>query len=590
VDRLACVDLPAFPLQLLLKRRPEWRGWPCAVVDRDSPQGVILWVNEGARALRILPGQRYAAGLSLSSELRADVVPRQEVEQGVERVTALMHGFTPNVEPSGDEPGVFWLDAGGLGRLFRSASRWAGAIREGLQRDELDGTVVVGFTRFGAYAVARSSARTGRGTRSGGAVVFRTAGEEEEATRAVPIERLGFEPALRDALGKLGVTRLGQFLELPAQGLLERFGEEAWRLHRMASGRLWTPLDPVEDQLPLTESMELERPEVGAERLLFVVKQLLDPLLAELERRHRAARGLCLAFGLEDGSTHEGQTIRPAEPTRDAAQLLDLVRLYLESMTLTAGVVRLDLEVEEDLAPSDQLRLWAENPRRDARAADRALARLRAELGADAIARAVLTEGHMPEACFRWEPFESLAAVRPIRVTRSVNASGFAQGERVPRAAPLDHAAKDDSFARGVDGGSRILAAGRSTEVAAEARSRSPAAERGSGWPGARRGRPAAVDGAPEARPPGRPLVRRMLRRPRPLPPRQHHLRDDGWLIRGNDHGAVSRFVGPFVVSGGWWMRAVHRDYHYAETQRGDLLWVYFDRQRRRWFLQGSVE
>ena len=28
----------------------------------------------------------------------------------------------------------------------------------------------------------------------------------------------------------------------------------------------------------------------------------------------------------------------------------------------------------------------------------------------------------------------------------------------------------------------------------------------------------------------------------------------------------------------------------FAETQRGELLWVYYDRQRRRWFLQGVVD
>ena len=40
----------------------------------------------------------------------------------------------------------------------------------------------------------------------------------------------------------------------------------------------------------------------------------------------------------------------------------------------------------------------------------------------------------------------------------------------------------------------------------------------------------------------------------------------------------------------GWWNRPVHREYHFAETQKGELLWVYYDRSRRRWFLQGRVE
>jgi len=69
-------------------------------------------------------------------------------------------------------------------------------------------------------------------------------------------------------------------------------------------------------------------------------------------------------------------------------------------------------------------------------------------------------------------------------------------------------------------------------------------------------------------------------------------VRDDGWVLAGLEHGAVTRVVGPYVVSGGWWAGAgeVHREYHFAETRRGDCLWLYYDRARRRWFQHGAVE
>ena len=61
---------------------------------------------------------------------------------------------------------------------------------------------------------------------------------------------------------------------------------------------------------------------------------------------------------------------------------------------------------------AEQLRVFAEQPRRDLAAADRALARLRAELGEESVVRAVLCDGHLPEACFAWQP---IAAVRAAR-------------------------------------------------------------------------------------------------------------------------------------------------------------------------------
>jgi protein ImuB len=47
---------------------------------------------------------------------------------------------------------------------------------------------------------------------------------------------------------------------------------------------------------------------------------------------------------------------------------------------------------------------------------------------------------------------------------------------------------------------------------------------------------------------------------------------------------------GPFRKSGGWWVRTVERDYYFVETDAGALLWVFYDRVRRGWFLQGFVD
>jgi protein ImuB len=87
-----------------------------------------------------------------------------------------------------------------------------------------------------------------------------------------------------------------------------------------------------------------------------------------------------------------------------------------------------------------------------------------------------------------------------------------------------------------------------------------------------------------------RSLVRRIQARPLALPPRPPSERNDNWLMQGLEVGAVVRMLGPYVVSGGWWHSTVHREYHFVETRRGDILWVYHDRRRRRWYLQGRVE
>lgn len=93
---------------------------------------------------------------------------------------------------------------------------------------------------------------------------------------------------------------------------------------------------------------------------------------------------------------------------------------------------------------------------------------------------------------------------------------------------------------------------------------------------------------AQPCRTPVRVLVRYLQDRPIPLESRQRS-EPDGWLVAGLAAGPVDERSGPFVISGGWWAREVRRDYYFVKTRRGDLLWIYHDRVRRRWFLQGGV-
>src|SRR5918999_261930 len=311
-DRLACVDLPAFPLQLLLKRHPEWSAYPAAVVAEDKPQGLILQVNESARRCGVLPGLRYAAGFSLARGLRAGEVPPAEILQAIVALTQRLIRFTPEVEPSAPEPGVFWLNGKGLQRLYASPQKWASAIYKDIKTQKLQASLVVGFSRFGTYAVAKQKQ---------GITVFADAAEEHGAAHKVPLDRLDIEAKFRDTLFKLGIKTVGGLLSLPSAGFRERFGAQAHRLYRMAAGDLWTPLDPCVPEEAVAQRHLLDDPESDATRLLFLIKQLLHPMLATLAARRQALSALRLGFMIDKGEWLKEQ-IRPAVPTLDAAQIL----------------------------------------------------------------------------------------------------------------------------------------------------------------------------------------------------------------------------------------------------------------------------
>ena len=61
------------------------------------------------------------------------------------------------------DTGTFWLNASGLEKLQPDLRQWAQAIREDLHGVQLGASVVVGFDRFGTFAMARQ-ASYGRST------------------------------------------------------------------------------------------------------------------------------------------------------------------------------------------------------------------------------------------------------------------------------------------------------------------------------------------------------------------------------------------------------------------------------------------
>ncbi|MHC4958188.1 MAG: Y-family DNA polymerase [Planctomycetota bacterium] len=406
--RLACIELPAFPLQLLLHREKNWRGRPVAVVEQDKPQAKILWLNERAREQGILPGMRYAAGLALCGELCADVVSEKDIARGVAQVVQRLRTFGPDVEPCEEEPGLFWVGAGGLKRLNPSLEAWGFRIRSELKQAGFACGVVLGFSRFAVGALAKSL----RGPRL---VVFPDEASERAALQKVPLDRLRLDAAVRNDLRALGTVTVGDLLALPPVGLRERFGDEVHALHRLARGQEEIPVQPEEELEPLSEHFILDGDmdgETNVTRLLFLVKRMLDPLLERAAARREALAELFLEMKLERSATRV-ERLCPADPTLDARQLLDLVLLRLESEQLESGVIELRLGARGVKATRKQLELFAQKPKRDTEAAKRAFARLRAEFGERAVVFARLAEGHLPEACFTWTPMHDLPAAKP---------------------------------------------------------------------------------------------------------------------------------------------------------------------------------
>jgi protein ImuB len=482
VDRLACINVSSFPLQLLLKRHWEWKNLPVAVVTKESPQGIITSVNQRAEACGVTPGMRYATGLAMTLELRAGAISRWEIDAAVEKLTRCLQRFSPKVEPSREEPGIFWLGACGLSYLYSTVGRWAQRILQALGRESFDAKIAVGFTKFGSYAAAKTVKHF---------QIFSSPETERKAAFQSALSVLPLKPVFYERLEKLGLKNVGSFLSLSAEAIRKRFGEDVERIHRFASGNLVLPLQPIELYEERDVSKSLLVPEIDSARLLFHLEECLYLLLSDAESRQELVAQLRLILTMEGGK-HHSETIRPAAPTLDRAVLLELFKIRFGALQLSSGIVSLNLSASCVKAENIQLELFKKKPKRDLDRGARAFARIRAVLGNDAVQKARLENDYLPEKCYSWQTIE-----RP-------SVSMKQNQEPNPMC-----------------------------------------------------------------------LVRRVLRQP---------------ALFDQESKRVIRLSGPYVISGRWWEEDFKREYYFAETEKGALLWLFYDRRNRCWMISGLVE
>lgn len=400
--RIACVDVPELGLQVALRDNPGWQGGAVAVLERAGPQGEVVACNMAARRRGVTPGMRHAAALALAPGLQAAVVDAERLGRAGEELLGLLLRRAPAVEPGA--PGVFWLDPEGLVRLFGDLPRWGRGLLDMLQETGFQASLVIGFHRHRAHALARAHR---------GVVVVADPAEELALVTRVPLARLDLPPGLRDSLGQLGIHHLGGFLTLPPEELPARFGAAAAALHARYT-RDAGALRPVIPPEPITEGFEVDPPDDHCERLLFAVVPAVGRLLARLAAEGDALAALQVTMEL-DHAPALGTTIEPAralgDDERSQRQLIDLLRLRLGGIELAAPVLRVTLTAAGTRATGEQLALLRGSGR-DLHAAGEAIARVRAAFGDQAVTRARLRPAHLPEAGFTWEPVTAATCPR----------------------------------------------------------------------------------------------------------------------------------------------------------------------------------
>ena len=349
VRRIACLLVRDFSLAALVRANPDLSGDALALSSDYTPNAGILALSPKARAAGLRPAMTVAQARAILPELVV-VRPSAAAEDSARDA---LYDVAVSVSPLVEEgpPGVVWLDAGGLDRLFGTEESIAAELVCRARHAGMEASAGIASGK----EVALMAARCG-GQRS------IAPHREREFLAWLPLEII--DPAVEDdelftLLARWGIRRLGDLARLPAEAVGTRLGRRGAELSRLARGAADpAPLVARRRAEEFVEKAELEAAVDSLEPLCFVLNAMLGRLLARLALRGLHAGDLQVELEL-DGHRRDCRRIALAAAGAEARPLLAILRIALEADPPRTSVAAVLLSAEPRPARLVQSELFA---------------------------------------------------------------------------------------------------------------------------------------------------------------------------------------------------------------------------------------
>lgn len=324
--RLACLFAPRLALQAVLRRTPEARDQPAALLGGHNGSARVTELTEGAWRAGIRIGMTKAQARAACAELRFVTATPADVEAAQAALVDVGYGFAARVEA---EPEHVFFTVDDLGQLYPNEQAVMQAAQAQAARVGLDVRVAIA----GGKAIARLATRAREL-----AIVPRNAAQTRAFLAPLPVRLFAGDAELREVLGRWGIRTAGELATLSPAEVSLRLGEAGARACRLARGEDDEPFVPRFPADALEEAVELDWAIAELEPLAFVLRGLIDRVLQRLACRSLACAGLTVRLALEPRGL-DVRTVPVAAPTRETATLLELARLDLARKPPAAPIV-----------------------------------------------------------------------------------------------------------------------------------------------------------------------------------------------------------------------------------------------------------
>lgn len=344
--RVACLYVPDFPLAAWLRAQPELWGERVAVARHSGAQAELVAVSASAQQRGVRPGMRAAQAWSIDPSLAVRPLSPALQASAQAALVDCAASFSPCVEDAGD--GLVYLDLQGLlGTLFPTAQSAATALEQRALRLGLSARVGVASGKL----LAALAAQQGEG------VLVLSPAEEAEFLAALPVAALHPSEKVAATLRRWGIRTVGQLAALPAPGVGSRLGPEGIALWRQARGEDLRPIVPRPLPEHFEEGIDLDYGVESLEPLLFVLRGLLERLLARLATQGWLCGGLQLRLHLTNRQREE-HTLPVSWPHNEVKPLLALLRSHFEQHPPAAAIQGMGLRATAHPSRAMQLDLF----------------------------------------------------------------------------------------------------------------------------------------------------------------------------------------------------------------------------------------
>ena len=389
-------------------------GQAIALVDEHR----ISAANAAAQALGVKPGLKRATALALAPAI---TLGQADAARDAEALLPIAHAalaFTPQVSlqpasEAGAAPHTVLLEVQASLRYFGGLDRLLQRLQAAMRPLGHDVRVAVAATAQGAAVLARVEPAPR---------CLDLAATRQALTNA-PVWLLGPGREHWEALQGMGLRSIGDLLAMPRAGLARRFGEALLADIDAAFGRRPDPREAIVPARLFESRLELFARADSSEQVLHGASLLLARLVLWLAAQHAFVRRFRLLMHHETRWQQGDRTpqataleIALAEPSRDSAHLLVLLRERLARVQLPAPTLELALQAEDIVkkaAPNSELFPTRQS---EDEGLTRLIERLQARLGTEQVQRLGAVDDHRPERASCLERVE--AGAQPARGAR----------------------------------------------------------------------------------------------------------------------------------------------------------------------------